>query len=90
MDLDTFTTWLHGEIHKTLARDPHCKHYEGEMSLLISDVFTRPRKVAMVLNMYVIAPDGRQHEWRGETVAECCGMAHADISRWIAEGEAEG
>lgn len=87
MDLDTFTTWLHGEIRKTLARDPHCKHYEGAMAVHIGDVFESPPWAELKLRMYVIAPSGREHIWTGATVAECCAKAHADITRWIAEAE---
>ncbi len=85
-DLGTFTAWLHAAIHADIAENCHCKSYEGEMDVRISDVFASPPVVSLRLSMYVIAPNGREHIWKGASVAEVCTLAHADISRWIEEG----
>lgn len=84
MDLGAFVEWLHGEIRSALERDPHCKSYEGEIDVEVNGALDRPG-VKLTLRLYLFAPNGREHTWTGATVAEVCGLAHDDITRWIAE-----
>ena len=89
MDLGAFVKWLHPIIRETVARDKHCKSYEGDIRVEVDDIFCDPPEARLTLLMYVIAPSGREHTWAGASVEECCGKAHADITRWLAEAKAD-
>jgi hypothetical protein len=77
-------------IRQLLARDGHCKHYEGTFRIQFPSYFaTRPdvddpQPWAVFLDCYVIGPH-RHYEWWGETFAEALNAAEADIRAWMHE-----
>ena len=76
-------------IEKALEEDGHCKSYEGEFSIGINfpsyfeEDYTNIPTYEINLGLYLIAPNGRHHCWRGKTFAEALRKCEFDINDWI-------
>jgi hypothetical protein len=68
-----------------------CKSYEGAFSIGLKypDYFEKndQPKYFIHLDLYVLAPAGRHHEWEGDTIEEALGKCKKDILSWIKEYE---
>ncbi len=77
-------------IRRQLARESHCKSYEGAMSIQFPGYFeTNDQDAegwAVWLHCYVIGP-ARRYEWRAKTFGEALAKAETDIRSWIAAND---
>lgn len=76
-------------IKRALARDGHCKSYEGQFSVVFPNYFesldTEIRQAWTIrLDCYVIGPN-RHYTWYGRSFAEALDAAESDVRRWIAQ-----
>lgn len=73
------------QIKKVLEVDGHHKSYEGVFNIIMPGYFEEEFEDAweIILNLYLIAPSGRQHHWIGKTFKEVLDKAEHDIRRWI-------
>lgn len=84
---------LFAAIEKALAKDGHCKSYEGAFSIAWPNYFddhsTDPYdRWAIRLNCYVVGPS-RHYEWRGMTFENALEKCESDVRAWIAEAEGQ-
>ncbi|MGE3278055.1 MAG: hypothetical protein AB7O67_23330 [Vicinamibacterales bacterium] len=83
---------LHTAIGAALARDGHCKPYEGLMSIVAPNFFDvaskNPNGWAVTLDCYVVGPS-RHYTWTGATLEDAVTKAEADVRAWIAESAEE-
>lgn len=83
-------------IKEALARDGHCKSYEGTFAILMPNYFEHTGQNAygsseewvIKLDCYVIGPS-RHYHWSGETFTAALEKAEVNIRQWIAEDKAE-
>ena len=83
--LMTLRAELFAAIKKQLARDGHCKSYEGAFAIRLPNYFEQDEAAWQItLDCYVIGPS-RHYEWNGQTLAEAITRAEAGVRSWIAQ-----
>jgi len=90
--LHDFRELVYAGVQQALAKDGHCKHYEGtvEYTVVCPSYFERDAHCVhqLELDCYVLGPS-RHYKWAGARVEELFARATADVQTWIAENAEE-
>jgi len=95
--VEAFRALVFAGIKGCLEHDPHCKAYEGAITVRYPSYFANqgrgilyaPQDAYEVeLACYVLGPN-RGETWSGATLDEALAKATADVAAWIAESEAQ-
>ncbi len=95
--VEAFRDLVFAGIRRALEIDEHCKAYEGTITVRYPSYFAGKGRGILYapqdhyeveLACYVLGPN-RGETWRGETLVDALALATADVTRWIAEMEAE-
>jgi hypothetical protein len=90
--LDAFRALVFRGVAKALARNGHCKGYEGAISVHFPSYLDVEdgdcNEVQVDLHCYVLGPS-RHYSWRGPTLAKALDAAAKDVRRWIKELDRE-
>jgi len=70
-------------IREYLEKEPHCKMYDGEFSIVFPNYFGNIPWI-IKLSCYVLGP-ARHYDWIGDSFEECLDKAEKDIDQWIKE-----